>query len=131
MKRWFGVTVVMVGLTFGACSSKDKKPTEAPVAVYTPMADSQAVVGAWSDGVAMFTFGADGNYKWSEITPCGAPTCTESQRAAGAYQFRQNRIMLGGALGSNGDLSVTYIFQNDQKTIVLSDGTKTWTLNRR
>lgn len=131
MKRWFGVTVVMVGLTLGACSNSETKPSSDPVGAYTPASNSQAILGTWSDGSNTFTFDANGNYKWSEITPCAAPTCAESQRAAGSYEIRQNRVLLGGALGSNGDLSVTFSFANEQNTVTLSDGTKSWTLNRR
>jgi hypothetical protein len=135
MKRWFGIAVVTMGMALPACSNKQKaQPAPQPgetAPAFTPAPDNQAVIGSWSDGGNTFHFRDNGTYQWLEVVPCGAPTCQENQRASGTYQFRSGRILLGGGAGAQGDLSVTYSFSNNQNTLSLSDGAKSWTLNRR
>lgn len=133
MKRWFGVAVVTMGMALGACSSKQSKPADpGPSApAFTPAPDDQAIVGTWSDGRNTFVFNGNGTYTWSAVVPCGAPTCQEAQKAAGSYQFRTGRILLGGGAGAQGDLSVSYSFSNNQATLTLNDGSSNWMLNRR
>jgi hypothetical protein len=132
MTRWYGIAALTMGLALGACGGGKKNTTPTPVEpAFVPAPDAEALVGTWSDGKATFTFNGRA-YKWSEVVPCGAPTCQENEKGAGEYELRNNgKVVLKGGLGDKGDLMVTYAFQNNQKTVVLSDGASTWTLNKR
>jgi hypothetical protein len=132
MTRWYGIAALTMGLALGACGSSKKNTAPAAVEpAFTPAPDAEALRGTWSDGSATFIF--DGaTYKWHEVVPCGAPTCTEKEKAAGEYELRNGgALMLKGGLGDKGDLRVTFTFQNNQKTVQISDGSATWTLNKR
>jgi hypothetical protein len=131
MTRWYGIAALMMGLSLGACGSSKPKPAAGPVEpAFTPAPDEQALVGTWSDGAVTFAFNGRA-YTWTEVIPCGAPTCEQRQKAAGEYQLRSGKVMLKGALGDNGDLLVGFGFQNNQQTLTLDDNGKSWTLNRR
>jgi hypothetical protein len=132
MNRWIGIATLSMGLALGACGSSKKQAPAAPVEpAFTAAPDAEALVGTWSDGSATFTFNGRA-YTWSEVIPCGAPTCQEKAKGAGDYDLRNGgKIVLKGALGDKGDLMVTFSWQNNQKTVVLSDGASTWTLNKR
>jgi len=136
MKRWIGVAFVTMGLALGACSKKQTTQEETPGDESTAFAaapDNEAILGGWSDGQNTFTFNKGGTYSWVESIRCSSPPCKEVAKANGTYQFRGQRILLGGGLGAQGDLSLNFSWANQQNTLQLTGGAGTynWTLNRR
>lgn len=101
----------------------------APIEIAGPsaVADSEAVVGTWSDGNNTFEFTANGDYIFRHQIPSGlgsGPVVQES----GMYQLRGTRIYLKPSKGF--DKVLEFTFQGQQDTLVLTHGKDTYTLSK-
>lgn len=125
--RWLGMASIAMSVSIAACGDRGGK-APAPVDNWQPAPDAQAIVGNWTDGQTTFVFGANGNYSWDKVVPCGAPPCPVTS-TTGTYQVRGNKVYLNPPQGN--DITVDFAFENKQSSVRLQEGSASFLLNKR